>query len=258
MFEKELEAMIATSKKASEEIMKIYQSSFQISYKSDFSPVTDADFKSNEIIRSTLSSFSDIGWLSEEDYDDLSRLDKRKLFVIDPLDGTTDFIAHDDSFGINIALVVDHHPVCSVIALPAQHTFVYAKKGCGAYLLDGKKSIPLHVSNRLEHLIFLTSRTHPSKKDDDIIKKNRNFIGKVVSLGASTKAVEIAKGAADCCIRYTDKTKEWDVCASDLLIEEAGGIFVDTLGQPFIYNRKDVINRNGYCMFNRKENLALL
>ncbi len=258
MFEKELNAMILAAKKASEEIMNIYRKGFTVSEKDDLSPVTDADIASNRIIRQILSPFSDIGWLSEEDADDLTRLEKRKLFVIDPLDGTSDFVQKDDSFGVNIALVVDKRPVCSVIAIPAQDKIYYAMKDKGAYYLNGKRSIPLHTSDRTDNLIFLVSKTHVSKKDEELIAKNRNIIKEVVPLGASTKAVSIASGEADCCVRYTNMTKEWDICAPDLLVQEAGGLFVDTLKRAFVYNRENVYNSDGYCMFNKKENMEKL
>ncbi len=259
MFEKELEAMILAAKKASGEIMTIYRKGFHVSVKEDDSPLTDADLASNRVIRSLLAPFSDTAWLSEEDADDKSRLTKRKLFVVDPLDGTSDFVARDDSFGINIALVYDRRPVVSVLAVPAKHQIVYASKGNGSYLLDeGKEPVRLHVSDRVDHLVWLTSKTHCSEEDKKIIERNRERIEKVVPLGASTKAVEIARGTADISIRYTDSTKEWDICASDLVVTEAGGIVVDVNGNPFVYNREDVYNRDGYCMFNRKENLKLL
>ncbi len=258
MFEKELNAMILAAKKSSKEIMDIYRKGFHVSEKEDFSPVTDADIASNGIIRKTLSPFTDIGWLSEEDADDLTRLDKRMLFVVDPLDGTSDFVDKDDSFGVNIALVVDKKPVLSVIAIPAQDKIYYAVKGKGAYYLDGEKSVPLHTSDKTNNLIFLVSKTHVSEKDRELIDKNRDIIKEVVPLGASTKAVAIASGDADCCVRYTKMTKEWDICAPNLLIQEAGGIFVDTKKQPFVYNRKNVYNLDGYCMFNRKETMEIL
>lgn len=259
MFEKELEAMILAAKKASKEVMAIYRRGFHVSIKEDDSPVTDADLASNRVIRGMLSPFSDVAWLSEEDADDRSRLAKNKLFVVDPLDGTSDFVNRDDSFGINIALVYERRPVVSVLAVPAKNLIVYASKGNGSYLLEeGKDPIRLHVSDRLDRLVWLTSKTHCSEEDKKIIEKNRNRIDKVVPLGASTKAVEIARGNADVSIRYTDSTKEWDVCASDLVVTEAGGIFVDVKGRTFVYNREDVYNRDGYCMFNRKENLNLL
>ncbi len=255
MFEKELNAMILAAKKSSKEIMNIYKRGFHVSEKDDLSPVTDADIASNRIIRKTLSPFTDIGWLSEEDADDLTRLEKRMLFVVDPLDGTSDFVNKDDSFGVNIALVVDKLPVCSVIAIPAQDKIYYAIKGKGAYYLDGDNSIPLHTSDKTTDLAFLVSKTHVSKKDEELIAKNRYIIKEVVPLGASTKAVAIASGAADCCVRFTKMTKEWDVCAPDLLVQEAGGIFVDTLKRPFVYNRENVYNLDGYCMFNTKETM---
>ena len=77
-------------------------------------------------------------------------------------------------------------------------------------------------------------------------------------MGASTKSISLAKGDVDASVRFTDKTKEWDVCAPELIVREAGGIFLDSKLKPFVYNRKDVYNHDGYCMFNKKENEILL
>ena len=259
MFEKELEKMIQAAKAASAEIMKIYSNGFSVKTKDDESPVTDADIVSDKIIREHLSVFDDIAWLSEEDADDLSRLTRRKLFIVDPLDGTSDFVNKDGSFGINIALVVDHRPVCSVVAVPAMNTYAYAMKGKGSYYVDENgREERMHVSSLTENLRVLVSKTHRTKEDDELFKRHASSIKELIPMGASTKAIYLSRGLADACIRITDKTKEWDVCAPELIVTEAGGVFVDLNRKEFVYNREDVHNHDGYCMLNRKENEFLL
>lgn len=258
MYQKECEAMISACKRASEEILKIYQKDFHIEIKPDHSPVTEADLASNRIIKKELSQFKDVGWLSEEDADDLSRLEKRALFIVDPLDGTQDFVNRDDSFGINIALVIDNKPVVSVVGVPAKKSYAYAIKDEGCFYVENNQTSKLHVSDRTQSIILVQSMTHVLDREKAIENKYKERIKKVVHLGASTKMIALAKGDVDCSVRYTDKTKEWDVCAPELLVTEAGGIFLDTDLKPFSYNRKNVYNTKGYCMLNRIENAFLL
>lgn len=258
MYQKILEKMISAGKEASETIMKIYRNGFNINIKEDKSPVTDADLASNKIIRTSLSELGDIAWLSEEDYDDLSRLDKKRVFVIDPLDGTEDFVRRDDSFAINLALVENHIPVIALIMVPAQNTYAYAIKGQGSFYVKDGITIQMHVSDRTSSLILVESKTHLLKQERDVISRHESLIKDVISLGASTKAIALAKGDVDASVRYTPYTKEWDICAPDLIVKEAGGIFLDTNLKEFTYNREDVYNRDGYCMFNRIENEVLL
>lgn len=258
MYQKECEAMISACQKASVEIMKIYSRDFKIFTKSDQSPVTEADLASDKIIRKELSVFPEIGWLCEEDFDDKERLSKKAIFIVDPLDGTQDFVNRDDSFGINIALVVDRVPVVSVVGIPAQNAYAYAIRGKGAFFVKEGKKEKLQVSDRTKNLILVESMTHVLEKEKEIEIKHKDLIQKVIHMGASTKMIALGQQKADCSIRYTDKTKEWDTCAPELLVTEAGGIFLDTELKPFVYNRQDVYNRKGYCMFNRVENQILL
>lgn len=259
MFEQELQLMIEAARRAASEIVKIYKSGFDVMIKEDRSPVTTADLRSNKIIRETLSVFKDTAWLSEEDKDDMTRLSKRKLFIIDPLDGTQDFVNRDDSFSINIALIVDKRPVVSVIAIPMEGSITYAKKNEGAFYMDRDGKVErIHTSSKLDNLIVCETKTHSSDKEEYFFKKNRDKIDKIIYSGASTKAVKIARGEGDICVRFSSETKEWDVAASDLIISEASGIMVDPDKKPFIYNREDVYNKKGYCIFNREENLKLL
>ncbi len=253
-----LEERITAVKEAGKEIQKIYKEGFSISYKEDDSPVTNADLASNQIIRTHLSKFKDIAWLSEESQDDLSRLEKREVFIVDPLDGTEDFVRKDGSFAVNVAYAVDGKPVLAVIGVPRKNSYAYAIKGEGSYYVDenGKKT-KLTVSSRKENLIRLISKTHRLNSEAQIKEKYSSKITEVLAIGASLKGIALAGGRGDISIRYTKHTKEWDVCSRDLIVKEAGGIFLDGIGNEFTYNRKDVYNQNGYSMFNCKENKEL-
>jgi len=245
--------------KASKAVLDIYRRGFETKTKSDSSPVTDADLASNRILKDRLGHFQGVGFLSEEEADDHSRLNYRQLFIVDPLDGTQDFVNHDDSFAINVALVDDRHPLIGFVAFPYHQTYCYAVRGMGSYYVDKEgKETRLHVSDRLDDLIYLSSKMHENQKEKDLVSFNQKKIREVIHAGASVKAYYLACGKGDASVRFTDMTKEWDVCAPELIVTEAGGIFLDTNLRPFEYNRMDVYNRDGYCMFNRKENEILL
>ena len=116
----------------------------------------------------------------------------------------------------------------------------------------------IHVSSRLSDLVYAVSKTHENERERNVYLRHRDRIASLVALGASRKGVELARGRVDATIRYTAMTKEWDTCAMDLIVREAGGVFKDTELKPFVYNREDVYNRKGSCMFNRIENAILL
>ncbi len=251
--------MIEAGRKASEIISTIYRRTFKIAYKEDKSPVTEADLASDALIQETLSGFEDCYYLSEEKKDDLRRLSYEKVFIVDPLDGTQDFVNHDGSFSVNIAYCERGIPRIGVIALPLESVIVYAVKGEGSYIIrkDGSQE-KIHVSDRTDHLIMMMSMTHIMPAEEELIERHKDRIAEVRKGGASSKAVALAMGEADCSVRYTDMTKEWDVCAPDIIVREAGGIFADTNLNGFTYNKKDVYNHDGYAMLNRIENKFLL
>lgn len=253
-----LEAFIEAGKKASKKILEIYNTDFEVMIKDDSSPVTQADLNSDKIIFSHLSIFSNTYYLSEEKKDDLKRLDYDEVFIVDPLDGTSDFVSKDDSFSINMAYCYKGEPYVALIYLPVYDSYCYAIKGEGSYLVKDGNIEKIHVSDRVNDLIFLASKTHENQKEKDIYLKHADRFKSILYLGASIKGIYVASSLGDCSIRYTDMTKEWDVCAMDLIVREAGGIFLDTKLNKFTYNKKDVYNHDGYVMLNRKENLDLL
>ena len=260
MYERELKAMIDAARKAEIHIMKVYQTDFAVEIKDDDSPVTIADKGADEIIRRELSiAFPDYGFLTEESKDTGERKNKEFIFVVDPVDGTSDFVAKDDQFCTNIALVKGHEVVAGVINLPGKHTVYFAVKGQGSYRLnpDGKIT-RLHVSSRKEGLRSMRSISHFNEKESRFYQEHEDrFDPFIEPVGAAYKFCLIAEGKKEFFIRISAGTKEWDVAAGDIILTEAGGVLVEPNGKPFTYNRDDVYNRNGYVMANCPENLLL-
>ncbi len=259
MWEKELQVALEAGILAKKAIMDIYrQHDFKIEIKSDDSPVTIADKKADKIIKRYLSKhFPNHAFLTEESEDNLSRLKNDYVWIIDPVDGTKDFIAKDDEFTTNIALAYKHEIVVGVVVAPALDDIYYASKGNGSFYLKNEISYRLHVNDKLSGLTCLTSVFHLNDKEKALIEKHKDKISSVYKKGSALKACLIAKGEAEISYRVSPNTKEWDTAASNLVVEEAGGIFVEPSGERLKYNRKDVYNRNGYIIANRKENILL-
>ena len=256
MYEKELEAMINTAKKARDVIMDVYQKGFEIEIKEDDSPVTIADKMSDELIRKELGElFPSYGFLTEESEDTKERLDKEFIFIVDPLDGTADFVTKDDEFAINIALCRNHEIVAGVIAIPAKKEYFYASKGNGAFKIESDGSVhPIHVNDKLTDLTLLVSHRHASKKEIAIYENHRDKVTKLEKVGSSYKSCKVAEGKAELNIKLDAGTKEWDVAPCSIIVKEAGGIFCNPDMSEMKFNREDVYNHDGYCIMNRIEN----
>jgi len=258
MWEKELLAAIEVGKRASVKIMEFYRNGFDIEIKEDDSPVTQADKMADELIFEYLKKeFPAHAFLTEESEDNLSRLENDFVWIIDPIDGTKNFIARDDEFTVNIALSYKHEIVVGVVAVPAKDEIYFASKGQGAFHVVNDKATQIHVNDKLENLTVLTSVFHSNDKERALIEKHKDKITKVEKYGSSLKPCRIAAGLAEISYRQSSGTKEWDTAASDIIVTEAGGIFIEPNGKKLTYNRKDVYNRNGYIICNRKENILL-
>jgi 3'(2'), 5'-bisphosphate nucleotidase len=253
-----LDAMIAAGLQACKVIMDIYTSGFVIEHKLDTSPVTNADIQADKLIRRVLKEvFPHIGFLTEESTDDFSRLHMKDVWLVDPIDGTKDFIEKNGEFTVNIALVHDHQVVAGVIFAPALNTYYYAAKGQGAYVVRGSDTSRIHVNSKTEDLTALTSRFHFHEKEKQVIEKHHDKIKHIQTVGSALKACHIAEGLAEISYRLTAGTKEWDTAASDILITEAGGYFLKPTKEKYHYNRQDVRNLDGYLIVNHMDNFLL-
>ncbi len=257
MMERELQKALEAARTAQIAILEVYKTSFDVEIKEDNSPVTEADKRADAIIRDILGkAFPEDGFLTEESADTPERFKKERIWIVDPVDGTKEFVARNGDFTTNIALCVDHRIVLGLIFVPVTGVAYYAIEGEGAYRLDpdGTKT-RLHVAPRKEKVIALRSRSFYKEAEIAYVEERKShFDGDLVPMGAALKFGAIAEGKADFFARVTNGTKEWDVAPGDLLVHEAGGFMGEPDGTRFIYNREDVYNRNGYCMGSHYEN----
>ena len=259
MYEKELKAAIRAAQESQVKILEVYAKDFEVEIKSDNSPVTEADKAADAIIRSILAKeFPEHGFLTEESKDTDERFSKRAIWIVDPVDGTKEFVSKNGQFTTNIALCVDHEIVLGVINVPCQNRIFYAVKGQGAYVLENGIARRIHSSDRVNNLRALRSVSFFNEKEAQFMNRHQErFEGQPTPLGAALKFCAIAEGTYDYFIRMSGGTKEWDVAAGDILVSEAGGILIQPCGKRFEYNRVDVYNRDGYVLANRPENTLL-
>ena len=245
----ELDIAIKAAQEASNVILDIYQKDYNTFTKTDDSPVTDADLKSNKIISEILSD-TKYSILSEEDIDDQSRLSKDMIWIVDPLDGTSDFIDKTGEFTVMIALIQNKKPILGIIAWPTEKILFVAQKNCGAFRYSNDKWDKISVTkiNELSECRTVGSRHHLSEKEKKFIKKIG--IEDFTSIGSSLKVGKISSGQAEAYITTTNKMKEWDTAASYCIISEAGGKMTDMLGNELTYNNKNVYHQNGILVTN--------
>ncbi|QLH02106.1 3'(2'),5'-bisphosphate nucleotidase CysQ [Nitrosopumilus cobalaminigenes] len=245
----ELEIAIKAAKEAGDAILEIYHGDYETSTKNDDSPITDADLKSNEVIKKILSQTAH-QILSEEDKDDLNRLTQEMIWIVDPLDGTSDFIDKTGEFTVMISLIKNKKPILGVIGWPTEKTLFVAQKGSGAFRFsnDNWEKISVTQISEIPKCRTVGSRHHLSEKEKSFIKKLG--VEDFTSIGSSLKVGKISSGEAEAYITTTNKMKEWDSAASYCIISEAGGKMTDMLGNDITYNNKDVFHQNGILVTN--------
>jgi len=251
-----LSVMVDAALRAGKEIMEVYgESDFKVELKADNSPLTIADRRSNETIVNMLKSrFPFIPILAEESSDDPARHVSPRCFIVDPLDGTKEFIKRNGEFTVNIALAYKGTPIAGVVYVPVTGDLYFGVKGGGAYLrgADGKTE-RLQVSGRTNGLVVMRSRSHADPREEELLEKYKSRIARTISSGSSIKGCKVAAGEADVYIRF-GPTMEWDTAAMQCICEAAGAIVRQTDATPLTYNRKNPKNEIGFYIINRLEN----
>jgi len=243
---RELEVAIQLARRAGEAILRRYGQDLLVEHKADAEPVTEADLVADDLIRAGLrAAFPGDGLLTEESADDLSRLEKERVWIVDPLDGTTEFIAQTGEFVVQIALTVGGRPVLGVVLQPTTQQLYYACAGQGAYRLSGGVTRRLHVSQVSEpaqaHLV--ASRAHYSALVEEVGQRlGIRSVERVGSVGL--KVGRVAEGVCDLYLT-TGVSREWDICAPHVVLQEAGGVLTDLCGQPLVYNQGEVMACRG-------------
>lgn len=253
---KELEVAKRAAILAGEAIIEVYNSEdFGVEIKKDNSPLTKADKKSNElIVRMLKESFPEYAILSEEEKDNLDRLNNDLCFVVDPLDGTKEFLKRNGQFTVNIALSECHRSVMGVIYVPVTGELYYAAKGYGSFLEKDGVVTELHVSSEEKEkseLNVVMSNSHGCREMEELLEKYqlKNF----VKVGSSLKGCMIAAGMADVYYRH-NPTMEWDTAAMQCIAEEAGAIFRQMDDTEMLYNRENSLNDKGFYIINSMRN----
>jgi 3'(2'), 5'-bisphosphate nucleotidase len=230
-----------------------------VDHKSPEEPVTAADHAADTIIIAGLrSAFPEDGLLTEESDDDLSRLHKERVWIVDPLDGTTEFIAETGEFSVQIALAIAGQPVLGVVYQPAGGRLFHAVQGQGAYQIQNGQRMRLHVSNETDpaRMCLVASRSHYS----GLIEAARQALGieMVSQLGSvGLKVGLVARGECDLYLATT-VSKEWDLCAPHAVLLEAGGILTNLCGEPLVYNKRDVRECKGLVASNGAAHTRIL
>ncbi|MBD3209136.1 3'(2'),5'-bisphosphate nucleotidase CysQ [Candidatus Woesearchaeota archaeon] len=237
-------------------IMGFYQQDMSVAEKEDKSPITEADLAANKhILKGLKELFPDDAILSEEAADDKARLDKSRVWTVDPLDGTKEFIKRNGEFTVNIALAIDGVPVVGVVCLPAKDEF-YATDGEDVFVIKDSERLPIKVSDKddFREMTLMKSRSHASEALIAIAK--RAGFKDEKPAGSALKGCLVASGDADVYIRMGN-THEWDICALDAVIRAAGGVVTDLEGNPLKYNKDDTLVR-GFVASNGKKHEALV
>jgi 3'(2'), 5'-bisphosphate nucleotidase len=257
MYERELQVALSLARDAGAMILQYYDVPLRVERKIDADehtePVTQADRDANSLIVGALQrEFPDDGILAEESIDTERRLTKRRVWMVDPLDGTNGFIARDGDFAVQIGLAIDGRSVLGVVYQPLPDVLYYAVKGAGAWIeRRGFEAERARVSDKTEisEVRLAASRNHRSPRMDVVVRAlgieeevRRGSVGIKVGL--------IIERQCDVYVHLSPRTKQWDTCAPEIILREAGGRMTDLFGGPLGYNVPDVQNRNGLVASN--------
>jgi 3'(2'), 5'-bisphosphate nucleotidase len=237
--------VVKLAQQAGDAILSVYSEQFEVTHKTDQSPLTVADLRSHEIITKGLRALTpELPVLSEE-ASDISFEQRRqwaRYWLVDPLDGTKEFVSRNGEFTVNIALIDDHAPVLGVVHVPVTSTTYTGATGIGAFKqVDAQSPTPLHVcSPASSPLRIVGSRSHRGDSLDRYLPKLGPY--ELVAVGSSLKFCLVAEGSADFYPRF-GPTSEWDTAAAQAVVEAAGGAVVKTNGERLRYNTKaDLLN----------------
>jgi len=236
---------------AGKKILDIYDSKYTVEHKQDNTPLTTADLAADKIIRNSLKELTpEIPVLTEES--DAIPYNTRKkwhrYWLVDPLDGTREFIKRNGEFTVNISLIENHKSIIGVINVPVIQTEYFAWRGGGAFKRSSDQ--PTHQINSrkadLNNLVIAGSRSHVSDKLQSYLDKFKNI--ELLSVGSSLKSCMVAEGSVDLYPRL-GLTSEWDTAAAHCIVEEAGGHITQTDNSELLYNTKDCLLNPEFFVF---------
>ena len=252
-FDRELETAAKIAREAAVVVRGYRGKRLQIESKSGGEPVTEADKAANTLILKRLSAaFPDDTILSEEVPDSGARLGRRRIWMVDPIDGTSDFILGDTGFVVMIGLVIDGRPTVGAVAHPLSEKVFGGIVGAGAWVEDAQGARrPLQTSTieRAPGIRLVASKTHRTDRIDRI--KRALQIEDEMNVGSvGLKIGLVSEAVRDLYVYTGGRTKIWDTCGPEAILHGAGGKMTDVDGAPLVYDREDLYNRRGIVASN--------
>jgi len=249
--DRELQVAADLAHQAGALIMRHYGTGLAVDHKAGREPVTAADRAADDLIAAGLrAAFPADGLLTEESEDDLSRLGKERVWIVDPLDGTTEFIVGTGEFSVHIALAVEGRPVLGVVFQPAKKRFFSAAQDWGAFQIHDGRLDRIQVSPTADpsQMCLVASRSHYSP----FIEAARLALGIATVDRRGSVGLKVGLVARGECDLYLATTvcKEWDLCAPHAILLEAGGVLTNLCGEPILYNRHQVAACRGLIASN--------
>ncbi|MBA3441716.1 MAG: 3'(2'),5'-bisphosphate nucleotidase CysQ [Pyrinomonadaceae bacterium] len=253
-YERELRVARELARAAGAAALQFYGGPLHIEHKGEVDePVTQADHAANDlIVRGLREAFPDDGLLSEETVDTARRLTKRRVWMVDPLDGTKGFIDGDGDFSVHIGLAVEGASALGVVYQPVTDVLYWGADERGAWVVRPEVGAErLRVSDEVEpaRMRLAASRSHRGPRMEQVVK----YLGlrdEVRRGSVGIKVGLIVERQCDLYVHLSPRTKQWDTCAPEAILREAGGKFTDLFGFPLNYNSLDVCNRNGIAASN--------
>lgn len=241
----------ALAQQAGDAILAVYDSEFAVEHKEDRSPLTAADIASHRVIVAGLSALApQLPVLSEESAEIpyLERAHWNRYWLVDPLDGTREFVKRNGEFTVNIALIDNQRPVLGVVQAPVTGELWFGWDGGGAFGQPDAhtEARRLHTRRRADPLIVPGSRSHGSERETELLSRVGRY--EKLPLGSSLKFCRIAEGAADLYLRL-GPTSEWDTAAAQCVLEQAGGGVVDLAGLPLRCNARESLLNGDFIAF---------
>lgn len=254
MKQPDMDKIIAIARQAGAAILEVYQRDFEVSEKTDQSPLTEADLASHQIICGELAILTpDIPILSEESAVTPweTRQNWQRYWLIDPLDGTREFVKRNGEFTVNIALIENGEAISGVVYVPVSDTLYFGSRNNGAFKQKGRQT-PVAIKVNSEHstpVQVAGSRSHAG----DSLRKFLDKLGahEIVSMGSSLKLCLVAEGRADIYPRL-GPTSEWDTAAAQAVVEAAGGRVTGLDMLPLRYNSKESLLNPHFLVFGDK------
>ena len=248
----ELELANDLSVQAGDILLKHFAEKSPVQWKGKDSPVTEADRAASRfIVEAIRRQFPRDGILSEEERDNAERLSRSRVWIIDPMDGTSEFVAGRTEFAVMIGLAVDGKPLLGSVYHPAAQKLYFAKRGSGAFLETRKTQTKLSVSRETnpERATIVASRSHDSSASQQVRKILD--VGNVIHVGSvGLKVGLMCEGQAHLYLHMGSGTNQWDTCAPEIILQESGGRMSDVFNLPLQYNTPMTKNVYGIIASN--------